>query len=84
MIVLALCILYVGDYWVVRSKAAKGREPFGSVQVTRYEVVPEKNNHMEFFYDAPETVECVHSLFPHFGDNPCWYASRHKEERTDD
>jgi hypothetical protein len=27
-------------------------------------------------------VTCVHSLFPHMGYQPCWYLSRHSEQRT--
>jgi hypothetical protein len=26
---------------------------------------------------------CVHSLFPHSGDPPCWFLIRHAEQRTD-
>jgi hypothetical protein len=25
----------------------------------------------------------VHALFPHAGALPCWYLSRHPEQRTD-
>jgi len=80
---LASAILYAGDYLLLRYRMRKGVDPYGTVEVENYSAVPEKNNRVEFFYDEPETEECVHALFPHFGDNPCWYAARHKDNRTD-
>jgi hypothetical protein len=79
----ALVFLYVCDYLLVRYRVAKGQKPFGTVQVLTYSAVPEKNNREEFFYGDPETEECIHSLFPHFGDAPCWYAGKSREKRTD-
>jgi hypothetical protein len=80
---LALAVLYAGDYLLLRDRIKKGRDAYGTVQVESYSAVPEKGNKVEFFYNDPETEECVHSLFPHLGDNPCWYASRTSEKRTD-
>jgi len=53
------------------------------VDILTYTTVPEKNNRIEFFAGDPEIVPCVHALFPHAGDAPCWYISQHKEKRTD-
>jgi len=79
----AFAALYVGDWIVLTIKVHKGQKPFETVQVENYSTVPEKNNRVEFFYGDPDTEECVHALFPHAGDNPCWYVSRHKDHRTD-
>jgi hypothetical protein len=74
MIVLAL--VYVGDYaWVrYRMGSSRGGQAFGTV--TFYYATPLKNKRVEIFYHQPQTEVCVHSLFPHFGYRPCWYARR--------
>ncbi|MFI5361068.1 MAG: hypothetical protein ACHQ49_03775 [Elusimicrobiota bacterium] len=48
-----------------------------------YYAVPEKAARMDFMPGAPQDVECVRAVFPHFGDAPCWYASRHTVQRVD-
>jgi hypothetical protein len=54
----------------------------GTVTIQRYDAISEKNNKTEFDFESPITVTCVHSLFPHMGYQPCWYLSRHSEQRT--
>jgi len=41
-----------------------------------------KNGKTEYTFDPPVPQECVNSLFPHFGDPPCWYLSRHKRQQV--
>ena len=79
----SLSVLYMCDYFLIRYRIQNNHDPFGVVQVERYYTVPQKNGSTEFFYGEPEKEACVHSLFPHFGDNPCWYANRRKEKRID-
>ena len=69
---LGLTVLYLGDCLLIELRIHEGRKPFGTVRIESYSTVPEKNNKMEFFYGDPEDVECVHALFPHFGEEPCW------------
>jgi hypothetical protein len=71
-----LVLAYGADYAWVRYKMAdpRAREAFGTV--TFYIGAPLKNKRVEVFYDQPQTEICVHSLFPHFGRRPCWYAGR--------
>jgi hypothetical protein len=71
-----LVVAYGADSLSVRSKmaGARGGEAFGTV--TFYVATPLKNKRVEVFYDQPQTEICVHSLFPHFGRRPCWYAGR--------
>ncbi len=78
---LAIAAVYAGDYAVMWYRIRANRQPFGTVQVERYYAVPEKNNRTEFMMQEPENETCVHSLFPHFGFAPCWYAQRHREQR---
>lgn len=48
-----------------------------SVRMQPLLAVPKKNGRTEFILDEPYDAPCVHSLFPHFGAAPCWYAVRH-------
>jgi hypothetical protein len=80
---LALLILYLGDYLSVRYRIPKTRNPFGTVKIQRYYAVGLKNRKTEFMFLEPENQVCVHSLFPHFGYSPCWYLSRKKVKRID-
>ena len=81
--VLSLLILYVGDYLSLRYRIPKGRPQFGVVKVQRYYAVGLKSGKTEFMFLAPKNQTCVHSLFPHFGDSPCWYLSRKSVQRID-
>lgn len=80
---LSLGILYVCDYLSLRYRIPNHRDPFGSVNIQPYYAVPRKDGRTEFLLDEPRTERCVHSLFPHFGDNPCWYVSRRADRRID-
>lgn len=74
--------LYACDYLSLKWKIG-GREPFGSVIVQRSYAVTLKNQKTEFMFDPPAPQACVNSLFPHFGDQPCWYVSNHKKQRIE-
>jgi hypothetical protein len=72
----AAAVLYAADYASVRF----ARNPFGTVIVTRYYVIPKKNGKAEFVFQPAQLEKCVHSLFSHSGYTPCWYLSRHPEQ----
>jgi hypothetical protein len=76
-----LAAVYCGDYLWVRYPFPGGRQAFGKITVQRYDAISEKNNRTEYVFEDPVTLTCVHSLFPHFGYRPCWYLSRHTEQR---
>lgn len=43
---------------------------------TRLLAIPKKNGKYDFQIDElqpTEALTCVHALFPHYGDKPCWY-----------
>jgi hypothetical protein len=85
---LAAIVLIAGasygiDYLVLRLRIATNRQPFGTVTIQPYYAVPQKDHRTEFLFDPPEQDTCVHSFFPHLGDNPCWYLSGKKERRID-
>ena len=79
--VLSLLILYVGDYLSLRYQIPKGRAQFGEVKVQRYYAVGLKSGKTEFMFLGPKNQTCVHSLFPHLGDSPCWYLRRKSVQR---
>jgi hypothetical protein len=79
--VLLGCLVYASDYLSLRLPIPNHRPQFGSVMVERYYAVPLKNRKTEYMFDQPVAVTCVHSLFPHFGDPPCWYLSRHTRQK---
>lgn len=82
-LVLLAGLIYAGDYLSIRYRIPKNRAQFGSVTVTRYYAVHEKNSKIEYDFAPPENRTCVHSLFPQLGYPPCWYLSRHTEERIE-
>ncbi len=78
-----LGMAYAADYCVFRYRLATKRQPFGSVTVEHYYSVLHKDGKTELIFNPPVQEICVHSLFPHSGDPPCWFLTRHAEQRTD-
>ena len=39
-----------------------------------------KGDRTEYQDGGFQKETCVYALFPHSGDSPCWYASRHTEK----
>jgi hypothetical protein len=76
-------LAYGLDYAVFRIRAATNRNAYGSVTVNHYYAVLQKNGKTQFIFDPPQVQTCVNALFPHAGWLPCWYLSRHPEQRTD-
>ncbi len=80
-ILIAAACVFVLDYSVLRAKMMfpKLGAATGTVQMTRMYAISQKNGRVEYELDAnqPEvTMPCVHSLFPHLGNNPCWYLQQ--------
>ena len=75
--VIALFAVYVCDYIVLRIRMARGgpNAALGSVTVVYGAAL--KDGRATLFTDQPQLETCVHSIFPHLGYSPCWYASRH-------
>ena len=81
IVLLALAVLYVGDYLSLRCRIPKGRAQFGVVKIQSYYAVGLKSGKTDFMFLGPKNQTCVHSLFPHIGDSPCWYLNRKKVQR---
>jgi len=70
-------LVFTGDYISVRFGIPNHREPFDYVDVRHFYAVKLKNRKTEYTFDQPQSMECVNSLLPHYGDTPCWYRKRH-------
>jgi hypothetical protein len=72
-------LVYLGDYLSLRYAIPK-RDTYGSVTVRQLYAVKLKNKQTEYMFNPPAQQECVNSLFPHFGDPPCWYLNRNTRQ----
>ena len=75
-------LLYSGDYLALRFRLPNNRPQFGSVHIERLIAVPQKSGKTEFIKDEPIDQPCVHSIFPHFDADPCWYLEKHTRQTT--
>lgn len=75
-------LAFVVDFAMFRIRVAAGKA-FGSVVVSHYYAVAQKNGKTRFIFDPPQAETCVNALFPHGGSSPCWYLRRHPEQRTE-
>lgn len=80
-IIVVAAFIYVGDYLSVRVRMihAKPDNPFETITAMRILAIDEKGSKTEFTVDSvhpQQTATCVHSLFPHYGDPPCWYLKK--------
>jgi hypothetical protein len=81
-LLMAVGAVWVCDFLCVHFKFPN-KQPFGTVRVQTYYAVPQKNGRTQFLFDPPQQQDCVHSLFPHDGMEPCWYLSSHTQHRVD-
>jgi len=79
----ALVLYYLGEDLALRYRIPRSREPFGSITVHRYDAIRQKNGKVDYEYENPLAVTCVHALFPHLSYAPCWYVARHTEQQID-
>ena len=73
----ALALVYLADDCALCLR----HDPLGSIVDQHYDAIPEKNGKVEFALEQPVAQPCVRALFPHRGNPPCWYLSRHAEQR---
>lgn len=76
-----LVLVYVGDFVSVRVRMLhpKPDNPFETVTALRILAIAQKSGKTEYAIDQlqpQQTAVCVHALFPHNGDAPCWYLKR--------
>ena len=71
--------LYLGD-WAI---AGVRGNPTATVTIKQYYAIPQKGNKLQYMPADPDSEECIESLFPHRGDRPCWYVTRHTRRQID-
>lgn len=81
-LLLAGALVYVCDYLSLSWRIPGNRAQFGSVMVQRAYVIPMKDGKTTYAFDPPAPQDCVNSLFPHFGDSPCWYLKGHAKQQV--
>jgi hypothetical protein len=82
-LLILLAVAYAADSAVFRYRLSTNHQPFGSVTISHYDAVLQKDGRSELIFDPPAQQTCVNSLFPHAGFPPCWYLNRNAERRTD-
>src|SRR5258708_17906528 len=78
MLLLTAAGIYGVDYLVLRIRMtrATATTPFESMTRTRVLAIPQKSGKFDYQVDQlqpQETLTCVHTLFPHYGVQPCCY-----------
>lgn len=53
------------------------RPKFAEYKVDQLYTVPNRWKEIEWSRGDSVMERCVNSLFPHYGNNPCWYVSKH-------
>jgi len=76
-IIAAGALLYAGDYLALRIPIPPKRAQYGSVTTRTEYRVTRKDKKTAFYFEPPEDTDCVNSIFPHFGDYPCWWLVSH-------
>jgi hypothetical protein len=69
-------LVFAVDYLSVRFAIPNHRAQFDDVEVRHFYAVKLKDKKTRYMYDQPQSMECVNSLLPHYGDTPCWYVKR--------
>ena len=72
----ATVLLWAGDWAVWRIRVSRGGG-YDSVQVTQVMLTPLKNHRLEADAQSTASQPCTRSIFPHAGDDPCWWLRRH-------
>lgn len=75
-LIVALAVLYVGDWAVWRLRVARGGG-MGTVSVGTLIETPLKGNKMEYDWGGTADVDCSVSIFPQAGSGACWWLRRH-------
>ena len=77
-VLLAAALLYPVDFAVWRIRVAAGGG-MGSVVVDQYTVADLKGGKEDYYANGTVSMPCTKSIYPHEGNNPCWWVERHRE-----
>jgi hypothetical protein len=76
LLLAALLLLWLGDWAIWRVRVWRG-SGYDSVQVNQLLLTPLKNRRMKVDPENTTDQLCVRALFPHGGNDPCWWLRRH-------
>jgi hypothetical protein len=75
----ATLLLWFGDWAVWRVRVWQGGG-YDTVEVNHILLTPLKNHRMKADEQSTAAQPCARSLFPHGGNDPCWWLRRHATE----
>ena len=78
--IVLLAVVYAGEDLILRYRVGR-KDPAVFDSVIVYDEGEVKGGKVEYYMDQPQPQTCVHAMFPHFGDAPCWYLTRHTLRR---
>ncbi len=85
MVVSLIAFTYALDYVVLRIRMLHPAATVPLEHLTRHRLLAIKGKNGTYEYDLDEvnpteTLTCVHTVFPHLGDQPCWYLKPHLDQ----
>jgi hypothetical protein len=82
VVLLSLILLWAGDDLSVDRRMARKTtaDPIETITIRPTYAIARKDGRAEFDFGDPRPLTCVHSLFPHLGYAPCWYAIRESQK----
>jgi hypothetical protein len=72
----AALLLWLADWTVWRIRVSHGGG-YDNVQVNQILLTPLKNHRMKADEQSTASQPCTRSIFPHGGDDACWWLRRH-------
>jgi hypothetical protein len=72
----AMLFLWLGDWAVWRIRVWRGGG-YDTVRITQILLTPLKNHRIDADEQSTADQTCARALFPHGGDDPCWWLRRH-------
>jgi hypothetical protein len=83
IVLVSAAVVWTADWLLLRRHIAQTQDAFGQVEVHRRYAIHLKGRRIEQRTEKPQMEECVHSMFPHYGESPCWYLERHADQTLD-
>lgn len=72
----ATLVAYAGDTLLYLARGSPG----STITVSRFMGVPLKGQKEEYDFLGSSPVPCAVALFPHNGQDPCWYLRRNPNQ----
>lgn len=75
-------VVYLADLAWLQIRIARKQNAYDTVTVEVVDQIPQKGNKAEYVPETPQPQTCVRSLFPHSGNEPCWYLRGHAQQQV--